>query len=139
MEYKIQEFQTGLDVASQLFGNQDNIAQLMIDNDEFDINKMQQNLTLIYSKQDNKIVNEISNNNYTFINRENVVYNLLETIIVDKGYKSFDSYSAYYGRMYAVDTANNNYLFINSIDDEIVIYEDGTSISIFIEEYNEYR
>lgn len=139
MEYTIKEFQTGLDVASQLYGNQDNIGTLMLDNEDFDINKMQQNLVLSYEKQDTKIVNEISNNNYTFINRENLVYNLLETITLNKGYQSFTSYSSYYGRMYVVDIKNNNYLFINSNDDILVVYEDNIEVSIFVEEYNEFN
>lgn len=139
MEYTIKEFQTSLDVASQLYGNQDNIGTLMLDNEDFDINKMQQNLVLSYEKQDTKIVNEISNNNYTFINRENSVYNLLETITLNKGYQSFTQYSSYFGRMYVVDTKNNNYLFINSDDDILVVYEDNIQVSIFIEEYNEFN
>jgi len=139
MEYEIKEFQTGLDVVSQLFGNQDNIGTLMLNNEDFDINKMQQDLKLNYTKPENdKTINEITNNNYIFINRQNIVYNLLETINFDKGYHSLTQYTQYYGRCYVVNNSNNDTFYLNSDDDKLVIYEDGTAVSIFIEEYNSF-
>jgi hypothetical protein len=132
MEYEIKEFQTGLDVVSQLFGNQDNIGTLMLNNVDFDINKMQQNMILDYETENNKTLNEIKNNNYTFINRENVVYNKYETVYYDKGYYLFANYSSFVGRAYIVNESNNDSFFLEA-DSQMTIYEDNTPVSIYIE------
>ena len=92
-----------------------------------------------YEKPENdKTINEITNNNYTFINRENKVYNLLETVNFDKGYHSLTQYTQYYGRCYVWNNLTNDVFYLNSDEDKLVIYEDGTSISIFVENYNEF-
>ena len=134
MEYEIKEYQTALDVVSQLYGNQDDIKTLMLNNIDFDINKMQQNLVLVYETENNKTLNEIKNNNYTFINRENVVYNKYETVYYDKGYYLFANYSSFVGRSYIVNESNNDSFFLEA-DSTITIFEDNTPVSIFIETF----
>lgn len=136
MQYTIREFQTALDVCTQLYGNQDNISTLMLDNQDFDINKVQEGMIVEYTKpENNKTLNEITNNNYIFINRENIVYKLLETVSFDKGFHVLNQYSSYYGRCY-IQTEDNTF-FLNSDEDILIIYEDNITVSVYIENFNE--
>ena len=82
---KIQKNQTGIDVGNNTYANQDNISTLYLDNLEFDVNLMQPNLEVEYTKGDEQVINDISNNNYIFKNGNVEVFTSLMSIVANPG------------------------------------------------------
>ena len=133
-EYTIKEFQTGIDVVNQLFGDQDHISDLMLVNTEFNINNMQQDLVVTYTEPTtNQLLNNIKNNNSTFVNRENIVYTLLDSIVLDKGLHSLSTYSDYYNKAYIKNISTDTIFYLSSTNNFIKILEDGQTVEIWVE------
>lgn len=118
MIYTIKEGQTALDVVNQLYGNQDNIGTLYSNNEDFDINLMQNNLEIFYEIQNSQLINEIQNNNYLFVNRDNVVYELLESLqLIPGNYNFYDLYPSYVCKSYyeIINTGEKKFITNSSV------------------------
>lgn len=118
MIYTIKEGQTALDVVNQLYGNQDNIGTLYSNNEDFDINLMQNNLEIFYEMQNSQLINEIQNNNYLFVNRDNVVYELLASLqLIPGNYNFYDLYPSYVGKSYyeIINTGEKKFITNSSV------------------------
>lgn len=134
--YIIKESQNALDVVSQLFGNQDNIGNLYLNNQEFDINKIQNGLELVYTAETNNVISTINNNRYIFVNRNVVVYQLLETITLPIGKYDFSTnYSAYFGKGYFVNDLTNETIYLNESNKIYSVFKNNTPISIYYEDF----
>ena len=132
MKYKIKEGQTILDVVNQLYTNTDNVCKIYEDNSLFDLNNITDTVEVEYTPVKNDISNEISNNNYEFNNRENVVYQLFDTITLNKQKYNFNSYSSFYGKMYYYNVNTKEYGYV--IDNEyIYILENNTVLKLYKE------
>lgn len=133
--YTIKENQTALDVVSQLYGNQDNIGTLYLSNENFDINKMQNGLEITYISPNNQTINNIINNRYLFMNRDNVVYPLYTTISLTRGvYDLSTDYSGIIDASYweVVKTGEKEYL---TADNYILRLFEDSDINIYYEIY----
>jgi len=129
--YKIKESQTALDVVNQLFVSLDNIDTLYLENISFDVNKMQDNLELTYEDPSaTQDINDIKNNRYIFINRDNIVYNFFDTQYVPIGVHTINS--IYSGCIYEiVNTGEKGFVGTNT---SIRIFE-ATNINIYKETF----
>ena len=129
--YIIKPKQNGLDVVNQLFGSQDYISELYLNNIDFNINKMQEGLNIQYEKIDNQIVNTIETNGYIFVNEDNIVYEYIAEFTLNVGYYSLSNLSDYYDKAYL--EVDGETIWITESNNKINIYKDNTLVVIKVE------
>ena len=141
--YTIQEMQTGLDVCNQLYSDQDHIYDIYIDNDEFDINLMQNGITLDYTDVSNQIINEIVNNDFNFVNRDVVTTtNIIEfecsagCFNLDLGIVTYDGATASPDMYIKIDNTGDVLSNTNDISN-VNLYEPYNTISIETDKISE--
>lgn len=143
IEYKIQEGQTVLDIVNQLYTNLDSISTIMLNNEKFDINSMNDNEVItIPDEVNNQTRNEIVNNNYTFINQDNIVHTLVESIIVNKGiYNLSDLYPSLINTgTYNIQSSKDIFEYQNesgyiTSNKTIYVFNDNSILNIYEEKF----
>lgn len=130
MKYKIQENQTAIDVVNQLYTTVDDISRLMLDNVEFDINLMNQDLEVRFDEPYNAIRNDINLNNLTFVNNNNVVYEVFDELSLPIGvYSDIELVGTY---CYVVET--KEFKWLTTLDYEIRLTK-PSKVLIFSESF----
>lgn len=134
--YKIKEGQTAIDVVSQLYASQDYIGEIMLSNPDFDINEMQNGITLEYTAISNANLNEINNNGYTFINRDNIVYKLNSTTqFVREVYDLNDYFPLYFDKAYYEIVETGERIYLNASNRILRVVNDQITLKLYVEEY----